>query len=489
MAEESGLAKGFGGVWEWWVQNVLGGVGGISQSLAIVATFTMVIVGVLIYFLLRHLVLKQLAEKAGVQEEMLNGPSIVITISFLAITLWSGGIAMIAQLMSITVIIVAIVFIILLIYFVYSIGKQSYAVARGISASAGRDLVAARRSRLETRKEAGELKNQKLQLRREKETLSRFDKAKNLMKKGKIRVLRGITGLMVLLTYIRKEVASRRVLTNPQTAKYYLDQARRVYTTEISGEQYVLRAENYEEQIARAAGPEMIKGFRNVGIEFEKGLKDFSRRTGALDSKLKQALRSQLSAEEKIDAKAYEGMLEQYNRDIIKQTGDFNKISGDVIRIEGLFNKNRGLLIADLEQLKKLEKNVILKMLNLNVELTAIEQGIRNGNLNEINNNVAAAERILGSINVNIKKTSMSFTNKLDKIESMLTVDLSRIEVDLNNLFIKLKATDRDLTKVEQFDLLIKQKIKGRRGGGRPKTFYKMLNNQNMNFVNVKVYR
>ena len=463
MAEESGLAKGFGGVWEWWVQNVLGGVGGITPSLAIVATFTMVILGALIYFLLRHLVLKQLAEKAGVQEEMLNGPSIVITISFLAIVLWSGGIAMIAQMASITVVIVALVFVILLFYFVYVIGKQGYAVAKGISASASADLAEARRSRLEVRKENMKVAGDKLRMRREKEALSRTDKAKGIVSNLRLRKIQGLNGLRTIFNFIRNEAVSKNVLNAPEKSRSYIQRARQIYNAEVALEQYELKSEEYMKQVENAAGKFDIKGFKTESDRLKKELDKCYGRTNTLFNKMKRARGTEIMG--------YRAAVRAVETDLRNIEKVYNATYTDVIRKETDFNKNVENYKKKVNQLESIEKTIIRPFRNLAGPITNITNAIAAGRTQVIATNATAALKIVNAVFNNTKNKETRVFNDLNNIENRLKMDLTGTDQELTRIRNELGRIDRDLARVERLTRRLKAtKAKKKKKGEKTPT-------------------
>jgi hypothetical protein len=445
MAEESGLAKGFGGVWEWWVQNVLGGVGGITPSLAIVATFTMVILGALIYFLLRYLVLKQLAEKAGVQEEMLNGPSIVITISFLAITLWSGGIAMIAQMMSITVVIAALVFMILLIYFVIAMGKQGYAIVKGVSTSASTAIARARRSRLEARKENIAVTKEDSKVRREKEALNRFDKAKRIVSYTILRKMRGLKGLRDIFNFIRSEAVSKNVLNVPERSRLYIQRARQIYNAEVALEQYELKAEEYMKQVENAAGVFDIKDLKTESEKFEGAITESYNRTRTLMNKMRG-----LRSKEIIGRRKTLGSL---NDRLKKIKGMFNKTCADLKKKENDSNKIVKNIKGELNQLKSIEKTIIRPFHNLAGPITNITNAIAAGRTQVIATNATAGLKIVNAVFNNTKNKETRVFNDLNNIENRLKMDLTGIAQDSINIKNELHGIDSDLKGIEQIEL------------------------------------
>ncbi len=137
MAEPTMVEKVLLYIWTPWIY-ILGALGGAEAvMLAVPVTLSMLILGVLTYFLLRYIVLKPLTDKANIEEHTLNKIVFLMTVAITLISLYSGvALLMAAMLETFGIIFAFIAFVVLfggLILATWRWGRGIGATTRGLA--------------------------------------------------------------------------------------------------------------------------------------------------------------------------------------------------------------------------------------------------------------------------------------------------------------------------------------------------------------------
>ena len=143
MAEESMVAKVVNILWSWWI-ILLTALDPNTASTPILSTITLLVFGVLIYLVIRFVVFEKLFE--GLDENVVNWASFLITVGFSFLLVYSGMVYLAATMLSISAGVAVIGLGIVLIFAIYGTVKKGYVSAKKISKEAGAELKEMRRA-------------------------------------------------------------------------------------------------------------------------------------------------------------------------------------------------------------------------------------------------------------------------------------------------------------------------------------------------------
>jgi hypothetical protein len=128
-------------MWNFWVGGILVGVtgNGAIESIAVSVTAVMVIMGVLIYLILNYIILSRFEEQ-GLSAEIRKWPSIIISVAFVFIMLYSGSVALLATLIPISALLIIIVAFGLMLYAIYAVSSKIHAGLKELVPTEGKEI-------------------------------------------------------------------------------------------------------------------------------------------------------------------------------------------------------------------------------------------------------------------------------------------------------------------------------------------------------------
>lgn len=446
IAEQNAMMNIVVAMWNFWVNGILIPLGGSAiQSIAISVTAVMVIMGVLVYLLLDQLVLKRFVEDDAIRK----WPSIIISVAFVFVMLFSGSIVVIASMMTLATLLIAFVVTAVLFYYIFAIGAKGYSGAHAIQSSAYKDYAESAGTMKEAKDSIREVQEEELKTRREKESLNRWDKVKNPIASGKLAQAKkgNINTLILRLQQLRQMATTGATgIANPEKARIINANCIRIYERLLGLERYTIRADAYGEALGKAAGLLKPGEFDKTHKDIDTRIKKVEKATTDLENRIKGSKDTRL--------KSLKPDLDNLKFRFAAAKKNYDNAVNDVKKKSTFFDDAQKKYIKEIDKIRTIEQKHIVPFQTVGALLEQIGNGIQNGDNRVVRDNASQALKILSVLS---KISTVKGQRSEEFYENEMKKALGDVERDTHNILLNIRAIetdvvqlDRDLTAVEK---------------------------------------